>query len=400
MSLFSRTPNIAKENYIKRLIGLPGDNILIENGDIYTMEPKDGEDGEYTKTIARKPSKKMLHTLELISDTDHISRDLELTDWPLPWNQLTGEENWNSEYGDGERSYKFSAKAKPEISWLSFQYNSPEDKHWPIIRNKLEDKEVFKSPPNPGRLINDYVAYNDATVRSRNGLLQKGANQGLHWVGDIGVEADLEIKSGSGSLLFDIVEGGAHYQVTIDTQSGELSLSAKPPQNPISDSVITFVDLEGNKVDKPTVQTPIKGTGSWQVRVFNADDKIHVWVDGKLYEFPGCTYTRTDIPVPQYSEEDPGDAQPIAIGCQNLEVVCKRLKVSRDIYYISTKSQMFMHNESDADPDEIREDDAKSNALEFGTKPRAVLCKERSEEADVSVSGFQGSCEGSVSADG
>ena len=297
----------------------------------------------------------MLHTLELISDTEHISRDLELTDWPLPWNQLSGEENWKSEYGDGERSYKFSAKAKPEISWLSFQYNSPEDKHWPIIRNKLEDKEVFKSPPNPGRLINDYVAYNDATVRSREGLLQKGANQGLHWVGDIGVEADLEIKSGSGSLFFDIVEGGAHYQVTIDTQSGELSLSAKPPQNPISDSVITFVDLEGNKVDKPTVQTPIKGTGSWQVRVFNADDKIHVWVDGKLYEFPGCTYTRTDIPVPQYSEEDPGDAQPIAIGCQNLEVVCKRLKVSRDIYYISTKSQMFMHNESDADPDEIRE---------------------------------------------
>ena len=34
-----KNPNNGKQNYIKRLVGLPGDNLLIENGDIYVLEP-------------------------------------------------------------------------------------------------------------------------------------------------------------------------------------------------------------------------------------------------------------------------------------------------------------------------------------------------------------------------
>lgn len=359
-----KNPNIAKENYIKRLIGLPGDNILIENGDIYTMHPQ--SDGQYKKTIARKPSHKMLHTLELVADSDHVARDLELTQWPLRWQQRTGAANWSADYGEG-RSYHFSANAMPEISWLRFRNDGPEEKDWPNITAMVRDQEVFKSSPNPGRLINDYVAYNDFTqplpggerlrfpqmkfvgVQPRDIRYQQAFNKGLHWVGDIGLETEFDIKSDTGNLFFDIVEGGAHFQISIDTQSGELKLSATPPANPISDSVITFVDDQGNPIAAPTVMTPIQGPGSYQVRIINADDKIHLWVDGDLIEFPGCTYTRTDIPVPHFSEEDPADAQPIGIGCQNLEVVVTRLRVFRDIYYISTMDQSFMDNESNAD---------------------------------------------------
>jgi signal peptidase I len=359
-----KNPNIAKENYIKRLIGLPGDNILIENGDIYTMQSLD--DGGYDKTIARKPSHKVLHTLELISDTAHVARDLEITQWPLPWQQRTGEENWKSEFGDG-RSHVFSATTRPEICWLRFRYDSPEDKDWPNIKQKVEAGEVFKSPPNPGRLINDYVAYNDFTrvVRSvdlmRAGSVKpqgipptdqrfvQGFNKGLHWVGDIGFEAELEIKSDTGNLFFDIVEGGAHFQMTLDTQSGELKLMATPPENPVSASEIVFVDEQGNKVDSPTVTTAVQGPGAYEIRIINADDKIHLWVNEELVNFPGCTYTRTDIPVPHYSEQDPADAQPIGIGCQNLDVAINRLKVFRDIYYISTIDQSLMDNEGNAD---------------------------------------------------
>lgn len=359
-----KNPNIAKENYIKRLIGLPGDKILIENGDIYTMQQE--ASGQYVKTIARKPSHKLLHTLELLADTAHSARDLEITQWPLQWQQRTGEPNWTSQYGEG-RANIFTSTAMPEISWLRFRNDGPEDKDWPNIIKMARNGEVFKSAPNPGRLVNDYVAYNDFTRAIANlEFLQSAVfkpqgippsdrrflqafNKGLHWVGDIGVEADVEIKSDTGNLFFDIVEGGAHFQLALDTQSGVLKLSAVTPENPVSESKIVFVDEQGNKVDAPSVKTSVVGPGSHQIRIINADDKIHLWVDGDLIDFPGCTYTRTDIPVPHFSEEDPADAQPIGIGCQNLEVVVNRLKVFRDIYYISTMDQAFMDNEGNAD---------------------------------------------------
>lgn len=358
-----KNPNIAKQNYIKRLIGLPGDNILIENGDIYTMQKR--ADDTYDKTIARKPSHKILHTVEVIADTDHFAHDLEVTNWPLQWQQRSGEKNWSSRIDGGIR---YTATARPEISWLKFRNDGPEEKDWANILEKAKNGEVFKSPPHPGRLINDYVAYNDFTMAMPKGgnYVSGGTkiegispkargfitafNKGLHWVGDIGFEADVEIQSGSGSLFFDIVEGGAHYQMALNTRSGELELSAKPPANPESDSVITFQDADGNPVAKPVAQTPITGPGSYQIRIINADDKIHLWVNGSLIDFPGCTYTRTDIPLPHYSQEDPCDAEPLGIGCQNLDVVINRLKVFRDIYYISTIDTKFMSNETGVDP--------------------------------------------------
>ena len=358
-----KNPNLAKQNYIKRLIGLPGDNILIENGDIYTMEKQ--ADGSYDKTIARKPSNKILHTVELIADTDHVAHELEVTGWPLEWQQRTGEENWTSEYGDG---VTYTATARPEISWLKFRNDGPEDRNWPKILEMSNDGDAFKSAPKPSRLINDYVSYNDFTMENREGRNVMGGslkvdgvspnkpetiqafNKGLHWVGDIGFEADIEIKSGTGSLFFDIVEGGAHYQMSLDTRSGKLELSAKTPENPVSQSVITFRDADGNAIEKPFVQTPITGPGNYQIRIINADDKIHLWINGSLIDFEGSTYTRTDIPVPYYSEEDPCDAEPVAIGCQNLDMSINRLKVMRDLYYISTIDTNYMSNETGADP--------------------------------------------------
>jgi len=357
-----KNPIIAKENYIKRLIGLPGENILIENGDIYTMEQLD--DDSYDKAIARKPSTKLWHSIEKIADTHYRAHDLEVTQWPLQWRQRTGETNWEA----SDEGRAFSAAQRPEISWLKFRNNGPEDKHWPNILEMSKNGDVFQSPPTPGRLINDYVAYNDFTISVNNPhQLVSGAmkvdgvsptkpgfitafNKGLHWVGDIGFECDLQVKSGTGNLFFDIVEGGAHFQMTLDTRSGKLELSAQTPENPVSDSVITFTDLEGNPVDTPIAQTPITGPGRYDIRIINADDKIHLWVNGSLIDFTGCTYTRTDIPVPHYSQEDPCDAEPIGIGCQNLEVAINRIQVFRDLYYISTADSAFMSNETRADP--------------------------------------------------
>ncbi len=61
----------AKQNYIKRLIGLPGETVLIKRGDIYIKGP-DSEEFQ----IARKPDHKLRAILQLVDDSKYISKSL------------------------------------------------------------------------------------------------------------------------------------------------------------------------------------------------------------------------------------------------------------------------------------------------------------------------------------
>ena len=318
-----KNPNHAKQNYIKRLIGLPGENILIENGDIYTMNQQ--ADETWSKTIQPKPAEKLVQIAERIADTDHFGSSLRQVGWPRSWEQRDGEPNWAGE-GYGE-SLRYKASARPETSWLRFSNNRPDEVEWEQINEMLKEEGQFEELKIKGRLINDYVAHNDGVVGSSD-----KQSVGYHWVGDIGFEADLKIVSGKGSLSFDVVEGGAHFTCNVDVKTGQATLSVRSPEG----SDIAFVDPDGKTVAAPVGQTSINAPGSYQVRIFNADDRIYFWVNDDLVEFDAADYRRSDIPVPHYSLDDPGDAEPLGIGCQNLEVVVDHIACFRDVYYGST----------------------------------------------------------------
>ena len=57
-------PEDAKTNYIKRLVGLPGETVVIAGGDIWTAR------GDEPAAIARKPPERMLAMLQCVSDSD------------------------------------------------------------------------------------------------------------------------------------------------------------------------------------------------------------------------------------------------------------------------------------------------------------------------------------------
>lgn len=318
-----KNPNHAKQNYIKRLIGLPGENILIENGDIYTMEKQPDE--TWAKTIQPKPPKKLLEISERFADTNYFGSGLRQVGWPRCWEQRSGEANW---VGDGfGENLRYKAKARPEVSWLRFSNNRPDEVEWEQIDDILKDEGQIEELKIKGRLVADYVAHNDGVVGSSD--MQ---SVGYHWVGDIGFAADLEIVSGNGSLSFDIVEGGAHFTCNVDVKTGDATLSVRSPDG----SEINFVDPDGQVVAAPAGKTSINSSGKHQVRFFNADDRVYFWVDGDLIEFDAVDYRRSDIPVPHYSLDDPADAEPLGIGCQNLEMVIDRISCFRDVYYGST----------------------------------------------------------------
>ena len=83
----------------------------------------------------------------------------------------------------------------------------------------------------------------------------------------------------------------------------------------------------------------------------NADDQIHLWVDGSLVEFDAPKFHRKGRqPVPTYTAADAGDAEPAAIGGRNLAMTVSRLKIVRDVYYSSVsgdvESSLYNSNES------------------------------------------------------
>ena len=75
-------PGNAAVNYIKRLIGLPGEKLWIVGGNIYTCGKDESPDA---LRIARKPPPKLDALLQIVDDTKHVPKDLAKLGWPSRW---------------------------------------------------------------------------------------------------------------------------------------------------------------------------------------------------------------------------------------------------------------------------------------------------------------------------
>jgi signal peptidase I len=153
------------------------------------------------------------------------------------------------------------------------------------------------------------------------------------------LEADVEVESAAGEVLFDLVEGERHFSCSIDLKSGEAKLSA------------------ANVADyAPKSKTSIVGPGKYHVAFANFDDQLLLWVDGSLVSFDGGTaYDATKVfgerrgIRPQTSDKDLGDFAPAGIGARNAKLVVTRLQVWRDIYYIADSWDRNRRNDTVTD---------------------------------------------------
>ena len=341
-----KNPNNGKQNYIKRLIGLPGDNIAIDSGDIYLMFAEANQ--TYSRKISRKPPEKLRNVLQVVDDTKFIGQKLKAVKWPSRWQSFNAAENsaWDIQKSQGNSL--FHASASSEAKWLRYRHFQPLKQEWPTIENGSLPSRYDGSLPL-GSLIGDQYGYNGTVYNSLlnpngNGELRNDVslNMGNHWVGDLGIECWADVKSSTGKLSFDAVEGGAHFTCSIDVATGIATLSCDDSK---VENKVTFNDQDGAVVAAPTAQTNLKGAGSYRIEYVNADDQIHMWINNKLIKFDAPYYTRPGIAIPKYSPEDPGDAEPVGVGAEGLEVDVTRLRVVRDIYYTSRKGgQAFFSN--------------------------------------------------------
>src|SRR5258705_7254753 len=117
-------PGDAKVNYIKRLVGLPGEKLRIYQGDVFIGNENASEDKDYE--IARKPPKKVLAMRQLVHDTKYDPAELDAAGWPLRWHSApeSGPGAWKVEKTTSGKNVRqqYSVDAATDAdSWLGYE---------------------------------------------------------------------------------------------------------------------------------------------------------------------------------------------------------------------------------------------------------------------------------------
>jgi signal peptidase I len=309
-------------NYIKRLIGLPGETILIHGGNIYILKPEkspkydDYEQARYDSEklallwqkqfmhidderalrlwqpgggqfeILRKDPETILAMMRLVFDNDHPGKGL-----PERWGGKAG--GWQAEgrgfHHDGSDS---------GTHWLRYS-------HLPN-----------RSQPERRELITDFMGYNTFVGG------QHGGAPAENWVNDLILECDVTVPDKSaGEFTLELSRGIDRFRARWDLSS--------------PDGHCTLYRVRGNKENKlGEAATTVRGKGTYKLRFANVDQRLTVWVDGQLpFDTGGVSYPAAEVE----GADAVNDLEPASVGVSNgAAVQVAKLRLMRDTYYTSS----------------------------------------------------------------
>lgn len=319
-------------NYIKRLVGLPGETIEIARGDLYRLE----DSGE--RQILRKSDPNKQRELQLlVYDNDYPERLLHEHGWPERWAAVTYDQNPGSIAGwsetdrgwqsDSDRN-AFRLDSEPtsdgELRWLRYRHFRPAPSDWETVdpqSNSLREAPTDFTLARPApQLITDLYGYNSF----RTSHYDEYDSDDAYWVGDLTLNARIQVSEiqRDGELVLELNEGARRYQCRIELDSGaaRLIVGTGPRSAPE-----TIVLARG--------QTPLSEAGRYDVVFANVDNRLCLWVDDALVDFgPSAAYI-----LEPGTDRAPQEADliPVGIAARRADVDVSDLRIERDIYYRS-----------------------------------------------------------------
>lgn len=347
-------------NYIKRLIGKPGDTIAIHQGDLYVYpgsdnrpaqpltyegrpRPADAKDlwqPEYTYRddpealalfrqgkfqILRKQPDKVLALRRLVYDNDRQAQDLVEANAPPRWAPEVSAKGGALTGRDPTQYLRARQQAAKEAAWV---LDGPHGFHHPARQGDLAwlryRNLVIERPAMTGlsgrtpveikpELITDFMGYD--TWRSLGGVHSTPAQ---NWVGDLILECEVSIDSPAnqqrrGELILELSKGVDRFRARWEFPSGECTLTR----------------LTASKEEALRRTAIALKTGSkYLLRFANVDERVILWVDHRLPFGDG-------VPFEASRESGPyvNDLQPAGIGARGVAVRVHKLKLWRDTYY-------------------------------------------------------------------
>jgi len=289
-------PGEPTQAYVKRVVGLPGESIRIDDGDIYI-------DGR----IVRKSQSELRAMRILIHDSRYQPADAGR----FP--------RWFFRSGSGYRSRG--------TGWSQqdgrFVHAAVEGRAWPT-----DDWLIYKHwDPSRGRYgpVRDFYAYNGGEIRAENEIK------------DLGLEARLSVDESVESISVVIRSGADPFVVTI----------------PVAKRASIGVVRSGRRLPLAECSNPFEEKGSWprsvtlEALVF--DRRVMVAINGNLL-FAPLDYENPLVGPP------PGDS-PVALGVRGGALTVSELRIYRDIYYTSSLVDTPRHPSAMMSPVRLGDDE-------------------------------------------
>jgi signal peptidase I len=295
-------------NYIKRLIGLPGETIAIQAGKLYRLppdtlpppisNPKDNADlwmwefmheneardsfidTDKFEIIRKKPSS-VLSMRRIVYDDQHRSADLPNL---KRWQAL--KPNWNE---ISPSVYVSSTESEKTTSWLRYSH---------ILRNNDSRRQ----------LITDVMGYNTAYHDTHR------PGYGDNWVSDLTLEGKFDIKKQEGQLTLELSKGVDRFRAVWNLETGTCTL-----QRITKDKTEVLAEKSSDRLS----------SGSHFIRFANVDCRLIIWQDGKLLFNDGVDYKPSKVHGPTLEN----DLEPASIGTSGTTLSVSELKIHRDTYY-------------------------------------------------------------------
>ena len=307
-------------NYIKRLVGLPGETIRVRQGNLYLWDGK-------TETVLRKDDVEKQKVLQIpLYDDRHAPKELLKAGWPERWASVEKGEGADAVAGwspsqagwtqDAEaRKFQLTGKEAGKLSWLRYRNYTPSLPDW---EQALSGGKLAAQP----QLVTDFCGYNTYSGSTGQRFEARGVDEidtGEFWVGDLTLSALVEIEDAADNskLVLELVEGGIAYQCRIDCRSA---------------TAVLFKMTPDREVELASAPCGISGAGSYELRYANVDDRLVLWVNDQVVEFgAGASLDQSNAITATLPTED--DLTPVAIAAEGLNLSVSDLLIERDIYY-------------------------------------------------------------------
>ena len=300
-------PEDAKTNYIKRLIGLPGEVIRIRDGDIGVSH-----DGGKTFELARKDLAKLRAMLQTVYDNDYVYEPFLAKGWPARWK---GDPTWANAKRDGTTPdpKAFAIEGQPTggnstaVAWLRYNNYIPTNADW--------DAFDERRPLNPSPLaepVTDSIAYDESPPR-------RGGNQsGREIVSDLAIECEVSVEQAAGKVFLQLSKAGRRFECQLDLATGAVELTI-PEQAPGA---------------QPRSSGGISRPGSYRLSFANVDHQLTLSIDNKPVQFDKPT-TYDEFAGEKEADYEAAKRQesPVQIGSLGAALRVSHLRVLRDIYY-------------------------------------------------------------------
>ncbi len=333
-------PQEPQTNYIKRLVGLPGEEIQIRQGDLYRTAAKGGP----LKILHKDHPNKQRVLQLLVYDNDHAERGLHEAGWPERWAAVrqTGTEEtrpgaviagWEDDpagwvLDEEARAFLLSGdKAGRDFKWLRYRHIVPAPDDWAAWEEANQRNVMAElSPWERLQIVTDFCGYN--AYSGTAGSHDHGA--GYYWVGDLTLNCQVHVEeTDQGQLLLELNEGPRQYRCRFDLTTGEAVLFYPDARSRAENDVITL----------GSAQTPVTGPGTYELSFANVDNRLCLWVNDELIDFGTGDQGRPNGEYQPFGgiglRQAPNDRDliPVGIAAKGAAVEVSHLKIQRDIYY-------------------------------------------------------------------